>query len=49
MTIYRIMGSYRGAPLEPIDETEDPVEAAQMLYEYKLAFGEGWYLTIVRE
>jgi hypothetical protein len=48
--VYVIRGSYRGGPLkEPIDEAENPVEANEMLQEYRMAFGKEWELTIVRE
>lgn len=43
--IYKIMGTYQGVE-EEIDEFESREEAAQMLSEYRLAFGSGWSLRI---
>lgn len=47
--IYKIMGSYKGGPLEEIDEATNPADASFLLAEYRLAFGAGWELTIKRE
>jgi len=45
---YIIMGSYQGRKLEPIDEADSPLGANALLQEYRLAFGQGWALTIKR-
>ena len=47
--MFKIMGKYRQMPWEEVDEAEDKDEADYLLKEYKLAYGEGWKLKIVKE
>ena len=43
--MFKIMGVYEGHG-EVVDEFETEEEAEKMLAEYRLAFGDGWFLYI---
>jgi len=46
--MYKIMGSYRGGPLEELDEADNREDALFLVREYRLAFGDGWAITLKR-
>lgn len=46
--MFVIRGKYVGCPWEDIDEFDTKAEATKMLSEYRMAYGAGWSLTVVR-
>lgn len=46
--MYKIRGKYQGQPWEDIDEFDTRKEALAMLDEYRMAYGAGWQLKVVR-
>ena len=47
--MFKIMGRYGYGRAEEIDSAETRKEAEAMLREYRIAFGAGWQLWIVKE
>lgn len=47
--MFKIMGRYEGGEEEEVDSAETKRDAEYLLSEYKLAFGAGWSLRIVRK
>jgi len=46
--MFKIMGKYTDCPWEEIDSFGTRKEAEVMLAEYKIAYGAGWSLKIVK-
>lgn len=47
--MWKIKGKYSGSPYwEEIDSFETEDEANKMLAEYRMAFGSGWLLKVVK-
>lgn len=46
--MWKIKGKYAGLPWEVIDFFDTEEEAITMLAEYRMAFGNGWLLKVVK-
>jgi hypothetical protein len=46
--MYKIMGKYDNHDVEELDSADTKQEAEYLVGEYRLAFGTGWEIWIVR-